>query len=403
MKRKTFFSYIGAIAVVLVVLVYMGYQVTTNLSQRIVTADAVEVTAEDKISTSGVFVRRETPVYAQAQGGTVEFLASDGEKVSKGQQIARFFSDENQLALYRESVALAEEIDSVNYAFTHMADGSDSVKLDSLIKMNLIKMGDKLDRGLVSQAEEYASKLDAMIIQRGVAQQGETDCQSILSQLQEQKASVDSQITGGQTVTSQQAGYFVGSTDGLEQTLTVDGLTELSAQQIKDAQGQQPAADGAIGKVVDDYGWFFAVTVDEDQAKDLKDLSQVTLRFPELLAEDVDAQVYDVHQDSTGAYVAVFQSGYMNANLLGARDQQVDIVLGTYTGIRVPKEALRQLDGTWGAYCLEGAQVVFKEVKWIFQTDSYYVAQDTGEAGTLTLYDKMVVEAKDIENTKVVK
>ena len=83
MKRKTFFSYIGAIAVVLVVLVYMGYQVTTNLSQRIVTADAVEVTAEDKISTSGVFVRRETPVYAQAQGGTVEFLASDGEKVSK--------------------------------------------------------------------------------------------------------------------------------------------------------------------------------------------------------------------------------------------------------------------------------------------------------------------------------
>ena len=201
---------------VLVVLVYMGYQVTTNLSQRIVTADAVEVTAEDKISTSGVFVRRETPVYAQAQGGTVEFLASDGEKVSKGQQIARFFSDENQLALYRESVALAEEIDSVNYAFTHMADGSDSVKLDSLIKMNLIKMGDKLDRGLVSQAEEYASKLDAMIIQRGVAQQGETDYQSILSQLQEQKASVDSQITGGQTVTSQQAGYFVGSTDGLD-------------------------------------------------------------------------------------------------------------------------------------------------------------------------------------------
>ena len=126
-----------------------------------------------------------------------------------------------------------------------MADGSDSVKLDSLIKMNLIKMGDKLDRGLVSQAEEYASKLDAMIIQRGVAQQGETDYQSILSQLQEQKASVDSQITGGQTVTSQQAGYSVGSTDGLEQTLTVDGLTELFGP--ADQRRPRAAAGGGWG------------------------------------------------------------------------------------------------------------------------------------------------------------
>ena len=85
-------------------------------------------------------------------------------------------------------------------------------------------------------------------------------------------------------------------------------------------------------------------------------------------------------------------------------EQAWEIAKQRYAAVGVDvEEALRQLDGTWGAYCLEGAQVVFKEVKWIFQTDSYYVAQDTGEAGTLTLYDKMVVEAKDIENTKVVK
>ena len=113
--------------------------------------------------------------------------------------------------------------------------------------------------------------------------------------------------------------------------------------------------------------------------------------------------MYDVHQDESGEWVAVFQSGYMNAALLMARDQPADIILRSYTGLKVPKEALRQNeDGEWGAYCLEGAQVVFKKITILFQTDSFYVAKDTGKNGELTRYDKMVVKAKDIENRKVV-
>ena len=69
----------------------------------------------------------------------------------------------------------------------------------------------------------------------------------------------------------------------------------------------------------------------------------------------------------------------------------------------ISKEALRQNeDGEWGAYCLAGAQVVFKKITILFQTDSFYVAKDTGKNGELTRYDKMVVKAKDIENRKVV-
>ena len=46
--------------------------------------------------------------------------------------------------------------------------------------------------------------------------------------------------------------------------------------------------------------------------------------------------------------------------------------------------------------------MVFKKITILFQTDSFYVAKDTGKNGELTRYDKMVVKAKDIENRKVV-
>lgn len=386
----------------MLVVVYMGYQVMENLTEKIITADALEITAQDKISTNGIFVRQETPLYSQ-QGGAVAFLAGEGEKVARGQAVAQFFTDESQLALYRQSQALGEEIESVKYAFTHMTDGSDGVKLDSLIKMNMLQLGAKLQQGLVSQADEYASKLDAMIVQRGVAQKGDTDYAMILQQLESEKAQIDASLQGGTAVTTPAAGYFVGRTDGCEESLTPEGLKTLSADAIAQVVERQESAAEAIGKVVDGYSWYFAAPVSEEEAKKLKELNKVTLRFPQLLAEDISCSVYDVHEDETGDWVAVFQSGYMNTALLMARDQPADIILRSYTGLKVPKEALRQNDeGEWGAYCLEGAQVVFKKVTILFQTDSFYVAKETGKNGELTRYDKMVVKAKDIENRKVV-
>lgn len=402
MSRKTFFKSLGAVLLLLLVVVYMGYQVMENLTEKIVTADALEITAQDKISTNGIFVRQETPLYPQ-QGGTVAFLADEGEKVAKGQAVAQFFTDESQLALYRQSQSLGEEIESVKYAFTHMTDGSDGVKLDSLIKMNMLQLGAKLDQGLVSQAEEYSSKLDAMIVQRGVAQKGDTDYAAILQELESQKAQIDASLQGGAAVTAPAAGYFVGRTDGCEESLTPEGLKTLSADAITQVVERKEASSEAIGKVVDGYSWYFAAPVTAEEAKRLKEVSKVTLRFPQLLAEDISCSVYDVHEDENGEWVAVFQSGYMNTALLMARDQPADIILRSYTGLKVPKEALRQNeDGEWGAYCLEGAQVVFKKITILFQTDSFYVAKDTGKNGELTRYDKMVVKAKDIENRKVV-
>lgn len=404
MTRKQVFTSAAALLFALLTACYMGYQVAVNLSEKIITADAVSVTAEDVISADGVFIRSEQLIYAEA-GGSVEFLVEEGAKVANGQQIAGFFNDQGQLALYRQSRALEQQIESVKYAFSHMADGTDSVKLDSLIKMNLLAMGDKLDRGALSQAEEYAARLDAMIVQRGAAQKGETDYASILADLESQKAGIDAQIQGGAAALAPTGGYFIGSVDGLEQTLTPAGLETLSARQIRQALEQPaPQPGGAIGKVTDEYQWYFAALVNEEQAGRLRKLNQATLRFHQLLSEDVVCQIESVRQDEDGQWIALFRGDYMNAALLQARDQQADIVLQAYSGLKVPKEALRQNDeGQWGAYCLEGARVVFKPTSWVFQTETYYVAEPDAEKGGLTLYDKMVVKAKNIENIKVVR
>ena len=82
----------------------------------------------------------------------------------------------------------------------------------------------------------------------------------------------------------------------------------------------------------------------------------------------------------------------------------MDIVLDSYTGIRVPREALRQVDGQWGVYCLVGGLSRFKPVEWVYQTDSYYLVEPAKSSSQgLTLHDRIIIKGRDLEKDKVVK
>ena len=138
-------------------------------------------------------------------------------------------------------------------------------------------------------------------------------------------------------------------------------------------------------------------------AQTLQESGRLKLRFAKGVGRDLSVKLTHISEAEGGRVVAVFQGDTYLSELTLLRQQSAEVIRQTTTGIRVPKEALRQNeDGEWGAYCLAGAQVVFKKITILFQTDSFYVAEDTGKNGELTRYDKMVVKAKDIENRKVV-
>lgn len=403
MKRKTLLTTIAAAAFAAFIGVYMCVQIFTNLSQQIITADTTFVRAEDKISTSGIFLRSEQIIVSD-NSGTVEFIANDGEKVSKNDDVARFFSDEQSLEQYRNAMSLQKEIDSMEYAYSHLSDGTDSVKLDTLIKMHMTKVAASLDRGDVAQAEELSSKLDAMIVQRQSAQNGMQDYDASIEALKAEKAAVLSQIAGKyEGVSAENSGYFISTLDGYESAYPIEKLHELTAADIAEVNSlQKQIPDNAIGKVVDTYEWTFVASVSDEDAKELKKRDTAKLRFSQIASDDITVTIESLKQDSAGKWVVIFKSGEMRSELLGVRSLEVDIIKNTYDGIKIPKEALRQKDGAWGVYCLVGAQVVFKEAEIIYQTESYYVAPQVSENGQLALYDKMVVRGKDIENKKVV-
>ena len=86
------------------------------------------------------------------------------------------------------------------------------------------------------------------------------------------------------------------------------------------------------------------------------------------------------------------------------RRQTVDLIREQYSGIRIPKQALRvDENGQNGVYCLVGVQAQFKEVNIIHEYDDYFIVeQNSDDAYSLHVGDEIIVNAKDLYDGKVI-
>ena len=91
-------------------------------------------------------------------------------------------------------------------------------------------------------------------------------------------------------------------------------------------------------------------------------------------------------------------------NVTMLRQQSADVVFASYSGLRVPKDAVRvNENGKIGVYILEGAVARWKPINILHDNgESYVAALDKSSTNNLWPGDEIIVGAKDLYNGKVV-
>ena len=406
MNKKAWGGKIAAFILGLGCIVYIGARMVSGLGDRIQTIEAALVSVEDKFSASGVFIRDEQPIYGDSSK-TVEYSVANGEKVSNGQSVAMFFSDTASLTAYHEMLAVEDEIESLQYAYTHLSGGADGAKLDSLITISMLSVTKQLEQGSVqSAASDYADLLQ-LVLRRDGERITNSEYTAQLSALESERASWQQQAGSGATVAAAPAaGYFVRYYDGLSEALDPDNLDSLTVDEVEAVLENEEThtRDGVIGGLVQDFEWYFATVVSEEQGAVLRERSTVNIRFPAFSDQLLRVNVHDVRTSEDGQALVIFQCNEMNESCLTTRQAEIEIIYQSFDGIMVPREALRQVDGQWGVYCLVGGVTRFKPVEWVYQTDSYYLVEPAASSsGGLVMYDQIIVSGKDLEKDKVVR
>ena len=404
----TFLKRLNTVLVSLFLLVYVGFQAYQILNTTIEVETVGSYKVYETIETKGVAIRNET-VVSQGADGYLFYTTENGGRVAKDGTIARVFPSENDAFSQQQLDLLDEEIETLRAI---NAQGTSN-------RANLSGINKQLNRAWLSAVEgaqspsflnmpELRADLLALLNRQQITigrVENFNDRLAALTSARDTLAGSFSKSTS--EIRSPIAGYFVSRIDGYEASLPADKAADLTPEEVgKALAGSTAGTASGIGKVVGDYDWYLACVLPVEQAAQMKEGAELTVRLPFVLNQAIPVRVAATNKDRAGQVAVIFECSQMSKELSSIRIEQVQIQLKEYEGLRVPDEALQFNDTQEsGVYVRVVNSLSFKLIKVLYHSehDRYYICEQTDESGYLKLYDNIVVGGKDLYDGKIIR
>lgn len=388
----------------LLLLCYVLYQAYAALYHPIKTIRAQLATSEDTISSQAFILHDETVIARQPQG-VLETICGNGENVAKGGTVAVAYATASDAENRRK----IQQIDAQIARYQQMGNATEAASVDvgvlnEEIQKGFLSLSAASDSADAQGVQTAADGLLTLLDEKQLATGEILNFSAQIASLQKQSARLAAETgepTG--TVPAPVAGYFVSAADGLENAYPMADALSINASAVKALLAKKAApVSGAVGKIITSYQSDIVCPVDSNDAYRLKVGSSATLDFRQTGVSALPVTVAAINRDSSGCAV-VFSADTMSAAFASLRRQDVTIVVGTYTGVKVANSLLHIVDGRHGVFVRDGNVVEFKQIDQIFSAQGYVLsAADSSKAGMLQLYDDMVINGDGLHDGQVV-
>ncbi|RHR10788.1 hypothetical protein DWX58_05260 [Pseudoflavonifractor sp. AF19-9AC] len=399
------------VALAVALAIYFGFYVFDTFNDPFSTALVYNYTVNDSAEADGLLVREEQVI--SSQEGIVELTRSEGEKVGVGQTVAMVYRDSQAQDDQAALEALNQEIALLQYAATESGDVESAAKLDEEILQAVVELRASAALDDYSQLEDQVLEVKSQVLKRGYTYgEGLTseDLSARLQDLKNQRSALSSQSAAATTkITASQSGIFSSLVDGYETVVTPQNVFQLTPSSLEGLlDGDGVTSGNGLGKLICGYRWYFAATLPVDVTERMREGGTAQVRFSGDFTQDVDMTVEQIGQEENGEQVVVFSSDKYLARTTLLRSQSVEIIFDSWSGLRIPKEALRMETYTYkdeetgeekegsrlGVYVLLGGKAEFKTVKVITEGSDYYVVEATSTtSGALRAGDEVITRA----------
>ncbi|MGO5095988.1 HlyD family efflux transporter periplasmic adaptor subunit [Agathobaculum sp. LCP25S3_E8] len=397
-----------------VILIYLGQKIISAFSIGIETTPAIQVTVNDSITAQGWFFRDEIPV-SGSTGKSVKHIVYSGERVQQSAPLAIVYSDDDALALSQQLDPLENRIDLLNTALQSATDGADASKLDQMIILSLQQMASQTKNGSGTALHSSAESLRTLALRR---EADSVDTAAITAErdtLVMERDSLNAQLAGHTTqLTAPATGYFSEVVDGYEGILTLDELENITVDRFHELTETKPiVSDQTWGKMIQGFTWYLVAEISQEDADRFSVGQSLHVNFTQASLE-TPVSVYSVIKDRTSETALLVLAGTeFNSEMVSMRQQPIEIIIATYTGLKVPKEAVYVQETTTsdgktqkedGVFILSGSFQKFKIINKLYETDDYYVVEQSAtNSDMLVAQDQIIISGKNLQNNMVVK
>ncbi len=385
------------------VLTFVIHQLVSIFYKPISTQSATFYNATDGLEITGVIIRDETFIKSEKQG-ILHFLVSDGNRVSKDGVIANIYNNENA------SITL-NKIDSVKHKIRDIEDilSQNSVQAANFDVAN-VNVDNKLNSlilassfGNFSGVSDGSAGLLNALNKRQAILGDTTNFTSQLSALNAELTTLESSLSSPiGKIKSSQSGYFISKIDGYEMSFQTNNLTSITPEFLDNLK-KYDIDSAVIGKIVSDYEWYIAANVSLTDSLNYKVGDSLTIYTETVASPKLKVSVKNINLSKNGTdAVIIFACSDMNSELANMRTGTMTVVKHEYSGLRIPKKALRVIDSKPGVFVVSGMQVKFKEVEIVYTADDYILCKKGELDGSLRLYDQVIVKGKNLKDGKII-
>ena len=392
------------IGVTVLALIFIIYQTYSIVYKPITTATALYYSTYDGIEINGYFVREETVIDYNITGNE-RYVATDGEKISKGGTIAEVYSSSEIAELYQQIEKLSEEIETLE-SINSVSDPSsvDLTTLTNRIKRSYFDFLSFKDSGRYSNIGEYSGDLLMQLNKKQILTGEVTDFNALLTSLKSQLTALKSGVQAPVSkVTAPVSGFFIHQVDGLENVLTFESLKDIDESVFEKISNAKPV--NGFGKIVFSQNFYIIAEMNGDDYLNFSVGDKLNLRTQFAGNESLKATIETINLSETkDSAIVVLACQTMNGQFATVRSAPLTIVTDEYEGIRISNNAIHYSDGVPGVYIVQGSIVKFKPIEIVYRTDTFTLCKksEDGNHNSIVLYDEVIEKGKNLYDGKFI-
>ncbi len=413
-KKKLVLSTVALCLIFLLAVVYSLYHIISLFTATEVKTIVSNVTSQSSITHGrGYIFRDEKVLKTKNNTGPIEYLVSDGAKVSKGQTLVNVYprrsgdSNDRNLVVY-----LDRQIEILEKSLqTTTADGMDALReeANSLYYSLMRAVNSGESGGISNEINDMMVILNKM---KALENNGDTSSiKKTLSELKDMRRNLLGDEEKAEIKASEASGYFYYTADGYEDQFTLDALEKLTGNdfaKLKESynMGTESVTTKTYGKMSYTTEWKFVLPLSKADAEKLTKGNSYEMTFTENGMTKIQMTFEtDITAKGNKEMLCVFSSNTLPADFNFTRTQDVELTLSTTSGIYVPRTAVATNNGIMGVYVLKGNVAYFRNIEVVYRGKEYYLVKENaagkGKYYSLGNNEQVIENSKNIFDGRV--
>ncbi len=373
-------------------------QIALNSQREPLTREASFITVSDTVDFNFFFVRDEIPLMSNMlieSSDAVSYLKENGSKIEKNGVVAEIYSSESDIINSQKLEELDEEIELLEKMINPGLEISAQPEFVlEQIEVSYSELHFSMEDGDFDKVEETKAELAFLFSVYNLLTNTEEDdaFSEKIASLELARIDLSSYISPPTDyVRSGAGGYYISYVDGYESVLTYENYQDLTYDEIVQIIDAEIVNNyDVVGKISDTYESKIVGIADtiasEIQSDNLKiQLENSTTTYPVTI--DKSADVAGEKQ-----CVLNLTLDFFNEEIARNRVVNGHLIYNEYSGIEVPRTAIRFKDGIRGVYILDEERVLFKKIDPIYEGEDFVISADNKDSNYLALYDQILLE-----------